>query len=229
MTDIQKRLFALADPANAELQRRLTPGLQSGQYLGIRFPDLRRLAREIGGSDEANAFLRSLPHQYFDENNLHAVLISNIRDFNACVAALDAFLPFVDNWSACDTLGPVCFKKHADEALPHIRRWINSAHAYTCRFGIGALMKYYLDERFDPEYLSWAAAVRSEEYYVNMMVAWYFATALAKQYDAALPWIENKKLAPWTHNKAIQKAIESYRVSPEHKEALRKLKVQLAS
>ena len=225
MLDIRGRLLALEDPANADLQFKLAPGLRREDMLGIRFPALRQLAKEIQKSPESAAFLADLPHRYFDENNLHAVLISGIRNLDACVAALDAFLPHVDNWCTCDTLIPTCFKKHTGEALPHIRRWMGSAHTYTCRFGIGALMRFYLDGDFDPEYLSWVAEIRSEEYYINMMIAWYFATALAKQYDAALPLIQSRALASWTHNKAIQKAIESFRVTPEHKEALRKLKV----
>ena len=224
MIDIRERLQALAEPGNAAFQSKLTPGIDSECFLGVRMPAIRQLAKELRGTPEAADFMAQLPHFYFDENNLHAVLIDGMRDYDTCILALDAFLPFVDNWATCDIMAPKCFKKHLDDLLPQIRRWMASEHVYTCRFGIGMLMRFYLDDTFDPQYLDWVSALRSEEYYVNMMVAWYFATALAKQYDAALPFIADKKLAPWVHNKTIQKAIESYRIAPEQKTLLRNMK-----
>ncbi|MBQ9196032.1 MAG: DNA alkylation repair protein [Clostridia bacterium] len=226
MNDVLNRLLSLRDPDNAAFQSKLAPGINADRFLGVRTPEIRKLGKALQNTPEAAAFMDALPHFYFDENNLHAVLIEGIKDFESCVASLDRFLPFVDNWATCDIMSPKCFKKHLPELLSHIRRWMNSTHPYTCRFGIGMLLRWYLDDAFDPQYLDWVAALRSEEYYVNMMIAWYFATALAKQYNAALPYLQNKKLAPWTHNKAIQKAIESYRVTPEQKEALRGLKIR---
>ena len=173
---------------------------------------------------EAEAFLRDLPHTYYEENNLHAFLVEQIKDYDACIAAIDAFLPYVDNWSTCDGWSPKVLKKHPEELLCKIREWMTSDALYTVRFGIGMLQRYFLDERFDPVYLDWVAAIRREEYYVRMMVAWYFATALAKQYEAALPYIEEGCLPLWTHNKAIQKAVESYRVSAEQKVYLKILR-----
>ncbi len=187
-------------------------------------PALRKLARELEKSGNSAPFMEFLPHRYYEENNLHSALISTMKNFDQATAALDRFLPYVDNWATCDMLSPNVFKKHLPALLPHIRRWIASDHTYTVRFGIGMLMKYYLDDAFSPEYLDLAAGVRSEEYYVNMMTAWYFATALAKQYHAALPFFQTLHLTPWTHNKAIQKAIESDRIPREKKEYLQSLK-----
>ena len=167
--------------------------------------------------------MRTLPHEYFDENDLHGMLINEIKDYSEAVAALDVFLPYVDNWATCDLIRPLPFKKHPADLIDNIRRWMDSAHTYTCRFGM--LMTHYLDAEFKTEYLDWVADIRSEEYYLRMMQAWFFATALAKQYDAALPYIETRRLDKWTHNKAIQKSIESYRVSDEHKAYLRGLRI----
>lgn len=226
MPDITARLMACADPANADFQSRLTPALSRADMLGVRTPDIRKIAREFAGTPEAAEFMRRLPHRYFDENNLHGALIERIRDFDGCTAALDAFLPYVDNWATCDLISPKCFGKNKEALLPHIRRWMDSPHVYTCRFGLEMLMRWYLDEDFRPEYLNWAAAVPDGEYYLHMMVAWFFATALTKQYDAALPFLKEKRLSVKTHNKAIQKALESYRISPERKEYLRSLKIK---
>ena len=167
-----------------------------------------------------------LPHTYFDENQLHAFIVSELRDYEACLQEVERFLPYVDNWATCDQMSPKVFRKHHAELLGPIRRWIASDATYTVRFGVGMLMEHYLDDDFDPDYLDTVAAVKSEEYYVRMMVAWYFATALAKQYDATIPYVESRRLEPWTHNKAIQKAIESRRISPETKDYLRGLKVK---
>lgn len=225
--EIKDALFALQDTAYRDFQAKLIPGLKNGSMIGVRTPKLRKLAKQLAKRDEIGAFLEALPHTYFDENQLHAFIISERKDFERCVEEVDRFLPFVDNWATCDQMSPKVFKKHRQELLPHIREWIDSDKTYTVRFGIGMLMEHFLDEEFDPAYPGMVSKVRSEEYYVNMMVAWYFATALAKQYDAALPYIEEKRLAPWTHNKAIQKAVESYRITPEQKGYLKGLKVSM--
>lgn len=222
--DITARLRAMQDIPYRDFQRRLIPTVDPQAILGVRTPELRRLAKEIAKSPEAEAFLAKLPHGTFEENNLHAFVLSGMKDYAACVEAVNRFLPYVDNWATCDQMSPKVFGRHPQELLPEIRRWMTSDHPYTVRFGIGMLMSHYLDERFDPAYLAWVAALRSEEYYVNMMIAWYFATALAKQYDAALPYIAGRRLSPWTHAKAIQKALESFRVSEDHKRALREMK-----
>lgn len=224
MNGITERLFSLADEEYRQFQTPLLPTVAPERVIGVRTPILRKLAKELAGTDEAEAFLRDLPHTYYEENNLHAFLVEQIRDYDACIAAIDAFLPHVDNWSTCDGWSPKVLKKHPEELLVKIREWMASDAPYTVRFGIGMLQRYFLDERFDAAYLGWVAAVDREEYYVRMMVAWYFATALAKQYEAALPFIEKGRLPLWTHNKAIQKAVESYRVSAEQKAYLKTLK-----
>ena len=187
-------------------------------------PALRKLARELRGSAEAQEFMTALPHEYYDENCLHGLLINDIKDFGATVSALDAFLPYVDNWAVCDLISPRSFKSRPPELAAHVHRWLDSSHSYTVRFGIGVLMSFYLDEGFEPAQLEAVAERCCEEYYVNMMVAWYFATALAKQPEAALPYIENRRLSRWTHNKAIQKSIESRRIPDETKAYLKTLR-----
>lgn len=221
---IQERLFALRDEEYREFQRSLIPGLSKEKIIGIRMPAMRKLAREFSKEEEAAAFLKQLPHAYYDENILHAILIAGMKDYDACMEALEAFLPYIDNWAVCDSLSPKVFGKHKTELLRKIRLWIPSGHTYTCRFGTGMLMRWFLDEDFRPEYLEMPVSVRSEEYYVNMMTAWFFATALAKQWDAAILYLEQKRLDVWTHNKTIQKARESYRITPEQKEYLKTLK-----
>ena len=222
---IQERLNALRDEKNAAFLARLIPNLPPESILGARTPDLRRLARELRGTEEAARFLEALPHRLFEENQLHAFLIAEIRDYERCLLAVERFLPFVDNWATCDGLRPKVFQKHRSELIEEVKRWLASGDTYPVRFGLGMLMTHYLDAEFRPEFLDWAAAVRSEEYYVRMMLAWYFATALAKQYEAALPVLEQRRLDPWTHNKTIQKAAESFRVPEEHKTVLRTLRV----
>ena len=224
--EIRKELHALQDLKYRELQIRTIPTLKPETVIGVRTPELRKMARELAGREETGEFLRSLPHLYFEENQLHAFIISGMKDFTACLDELERFLPYVDNWATCDQMSPKVFRKHRPELIKCIRRWIGSAETYTIRFGIGMLMEHFLDGDFDPAYPELAAAVRSDEYYVNMMTAWYFATALAKQYDAVLPYIEQQRLDPWTHNKAIQKSIESYRITPEQKDYLRSLKIK---
>ena len=223
---VRERLEALSDAKNADFVASLTPDVPRGKILGVRFPALRALAKELRGTPEAAAFLAALPHETFEENNLHAVLLSDIRDYDALIAALDAFLPFVDNWSTCDTLRPAAVKRHRDAFEGVIDGYLASDRPYTVRFGIKMLMAYYLDEHFDPKQTEKVASLRSEHYYVRMMQAWYFATALAKQYESTLPVLEERRLERWTHNKTIQKACESYRVSDERKAYLKTLKVK---
>lgn len=222
--EILQRLFALQDLKYRDFQAKLMPTVDKSTIIGVRTPELRKLAKEYAKREEIGAFLDALPHGYYDENNLHGFILCEEKDFGRVIARLDAFLPYIDNWATCDLLSPKVFKKYKAELLPHIRRWLASDQVYTVRFGIEMLMSHYLDEDFAPEYLDSVAAVESEEYYINMMIAWYFATALAKQYDAALPILLEQRLAPWTHNKTIQKAVESYRITPEQKAYLRTLK-----
>ena len=224
MTEVQKELFALRDEGNRDFVAKLIPTMEKERILGIRTPALRAFAKDFAKRPEAADFLKELPHFYLEENALHAFLIERIRDYDGCVAALDVFLPFVDNWATCDSLSPPCFKRNHGRLVPDTRRWLDSDRLYTVRFGIGVLMAHFLDGDFSPEYLDWVAAIKSEEYYLRMMQAWYFATALAKQYDAALPYLENRRLESWTHNKTIQKAVESYRITPEQKAYLKTLR-----
>ena len=224
--EILKRLYALQDIEYQVFQSKLIPTVDPATVIGVRTPALREYAKELSKREDVGVFLAALPHAYFDENQLHAFIISLDKDFGETLAAVDAFLPYVDNWATCDQLSPKVFRKHRAELLPEIKRWMASEHIYTIRFGVGMLMQHYLDEDFDPAYLEDVAALRSGEYYVNMMIAWYFATALAKRYDATLPYLEQRRLDAWTHNKAIQKAIESYRVTEERKAYLRTLKIK---
>lgn len=222
---IQDRLLALQDQTYGDFQSKLLPGISRDRVIGIRMPAMRKLAKEFAKEEEADRFLRQLPHTYYDENVLHALLLMEIKNYEECMKAVEAFLPYIDNWAVCDCLSPKVFQKHKKELLEKIRIWITSGHSYTCRFGMGMLMRWFLDEDFKPEYLRLPASVRSDEYYVNMMTAWFFATALAKQWDATIPYFEKPHLDRWTHNKAIQKARESYRITPQQKEYLKTLKI----
>lgn len=224
MTTIQERLFALQDTEYQAFTQKLNPTVSPDAVIGVRLPDLHRLAKELRGSEEADAFLAVLPHKYLEENHLHSMLIGEIRDFDTALREAERFFPYVDNWAVCDTLRSKAFAKTPERLLPAIGRWLSDKHPFTVRYAILCLMTYFLDERFDERYPAMVAAVKSDHYYVNMMIAWYFATALAKQYEATVPYIEENRLDIWTHNKAIQKAIESYRVSAEHKAYLRTLK-----
>ncbi|KLU67364.1 DNA alkylation repair enzyme [Desulfosporosinus acididurans] len=224
--EIRHRLFELQDLKYKEFASKLMPTVNPETVIGVRTPDLRKLAREFSKRPEALEFLKILPHAYYEENNLHGFLIETIKDYNAVVAAVDEFLPYIDNWATCDLISPKIFKKHLPELFEKIKVWLLSDRTYTVRFGIGMLMSFYLDDAFRQEMLELVAGVRSDEYYVNMMIAWYFATALAKQYEASLSYIQEQRLEKWTHNKAIQKAIESYRISDETKTYLRTLKVK---
>lgn len=224
MTQLKEKLFALSDKEYAAFQSKLTPTVDAEKFIGVRVPVLREFAKEFSKQAECAEFLDTLPHEYYDENLLHSVILEKVKRYDECLALVEAFLPYVDNWAVCDTLRPKVFAKHKEELLPKIKEWIASDKTYTCRFGIDMLMTHYLDAAFRPEYPALVTAVHSEEYYVRMMAAWYFATALAKQWDTVIPYIENRQLDRWTHNKAIQKAIESYRITPERKDYLRTLK-----
>ena len=224
--EIREELFSLQDPGYRDFQGALIPSNKDASMIGVRTPELRRLARTYAGREDIAEFLDDLPHQYFDENQLHAFIISGIKDYEKCVKEVIRFLPYVDNWATCDQMSPKVFRKHRQELAEQAEEWIGSDHTYTVRFGIKMLMDHFLEEEFDLMYPEMVAQVRSEEYYIRMMIAWYFATALAKQYDAVLPFIENRRLDPWTHNKTIQKAVESFRVTPEHKEYLKSLKIK---
>ncbi len=226
LEEIRNTLFSLQDLKYRELQIRTIPSRDPESIIGVRTPELRRYAKQLSKREEVSEFLADLPHPYFDEDQVHAFIISEMKDYDSCMARLEMFLPYVDNWATCDQMSPKVFRKHRKELLTKIRGWISSDRPYTIRYGLGMLMQHFLDEEYDPAYLELAAGIRSDEYYVNMMIAWYFATALAKQYEEVLPYIENRRLDVWTHNKTIQKAIESYRITPEQKDYLRSLKIQ---
>lgn len=223
--NVRARLFEMQDLGYKEFHCKLMPTVPPEVVIGVRTPEIRKLARELSKTpEEAEEYLQSFPHQYYEENNLHGAILSLLWDYGQTVEALEAFLPYVDNWATCDLINPRAFQKHPGQLPEQARCWMASEHVYTVRFGIGVLLGFYLDEEFRPEYLEWVAQVRGGEYYVDMMAAWYFATALAKQYDAALPWLEQGKLGDWVHNKTIQKAIESRRITEEQKAYLRTLK-----
>lgn len=217
LTALQKQLFKLQDEKYRDFHSKLIPDTGKEAVIGIRMPVLRKFAKTFGKTPEAEAFLLQLPHQFYEENNLHMMLVTEIKDYPTCMKAVKKFLPYIDNWATCDFPEPKCFRKHKQEVLEEIKDWIHSSETYTIRYGIGMLMRLFLDEDFSPEYLEMAAGVRSEEYYVNMMLAWYFATALAKQWDATIPYIEQHKFSDWVHRKTIQKAVESFRITPEQK------------
>lgn len=221
---IRERLEALGDAQNADFLARLTPGIAREAILGVRMGALRALAKELRGTPEAAAFLAALPHETLEENTLHALLLNEERDYDALLAALERFLPHVDNWATCDTLRPKAVRRRLNDFERVIEGFLASEHPYTQRFGMEMLMAYYLDDAFRPGQLALVGNVRSEHYYVRMMAAWYFATALAKQPQSTLPWIEQRRLEPWTHRKTIQKAVESFRIDDETKAYLRTLK-----
>ena len=224
--DVQKRLFEMQDAEYRDFHAKLVPTMEKTKFIGIRTPMLRKFAKKFGKTEESEIFLQVLPHQYYEENNLHGLLIEQIRDYDKCLEELERFLPFIDNWATCDLLALHMMKKHRDIFIREVFRWIESDQPYTIRFGISMLMRHYLDEEFKTEYPEKVAAIRSEEYYVNMMRAWYFSTALAKQYENVLPFLEKRQMDVWTHNKTIQKAIESYRITSEQKEYLRTLRIK---
>ena len=226
LDDIRDELFKMQDIGYRDFNSKLIPTVKKEDMIGVRTPELRKYAKKLLKEEGVEDFLHSLPHKYFDENQLHAFIISEIKDFKLCIDELINFLPYLDNWATCDQLSPKIFKKYRNDLLPHIYEWLKSDKTYTVRFGIGMLMEHFLDEDFKSEYPEMVAAVRSEEYYINMMTAWYFATALAKQYESILPFIVGNKLDTWTHNKTIQKAIESNRISAEQKNYLKGLKIK---
>lgn len=223
---ITEQLMALQDLKYKQFHSKLMPTINPEVILGVRTPDLRKLTKQLAGTAEAEAFVKELPHHYYEENNLHGFLIEAMKDFDSCIAALNEFLPYVDNWATCDMMAPKVLKKELPRLYEWVKIWIASGETYTVRFGVNMLMKYYLDEAFLPEYAELVASITSEEYYVKMVVAWYFATALAKQYEAVLPVLTERKLDVWTHNKTIQKAVESYRITAEQKEYLKALKIK---
>lgn len=226
MTDIvRENLYRLQDIKYKDFHCKLIPTVEPDAVIGVRMPQLKYYAKSLKNTDMSD-FLNDLPHKYYDENNLHGLLVMGIKDYEDCVRALDTFLPYVDNWATCDLLRPISFKKNRAELIGQIKTWLSSKHTYTIRFGLEMLMLHFLDEDFKAEYLQWAAEIYSDEYYVNMMLAWYYATALAKQYEATIPYIENRRLDKWVHNKTIQKAIESYRVTDGQKAYLRTLRMK---
>ena len=223
-TSLQIELFSLQDLKYKEFHQKLMPTVDSDKVIGIRTPVLRKFAKGFSKREEAESFIKNLPHKYYEEDNLHAFLLEEIRDYESLIEELNKFLPFVDNWATCDMMRPKILKNHKIELLEDIKRWLNSKDTYTIRFAVNCLMLYYLEEDFKPEYLQWVKNIESQEYYINMVRAWYFATALAKQYDETVKILENNALNKWTHNKTIQKANESYRITKEQKEYLRTLK-----
>lgn len=224
ISDIRSRLFDMRDEKYQQFNASLIPNVNSKLVIGVRTPELRKYASELARREDIGSFLSALPHEYFEENQLHAFIIEKTKDYDKCLAQVEEFLPFIDNWATCDQCAPKVLLKNPERLIEAVRRWISSDKAYTVRYGIGMLMRAYLDDRFSPEYPKLVAAVESQEYYVNMMRAWYFATALAKQYEAVIGYFEEGRLDEWTNNKSIQKACESYRVSDESKAYLRKLK-----
>ena len=221
----QELLFQLQDKGYRDFQSKLIPTIPVETIIGVRIPAIRKLTKEYGKDPESVEFLKQLPHTYYDENILHALLVAEIKDYEACVKEVERFLPYVDNWAVCDIFSPKVFRKNKDKLIDKIIEWTASSHPYICRFGIEMLMTHFLDEDFRVEYLEIPAAVHFGEYYVNMMIAWFYATALAKKWDATIGYIEDQRLDTWTHNKTIQKARESYRITPEQKEYLKTLKV----
>ena len=223
--EIVTELFRMRDVDYALLQAKIIPTVAADRIIGVRTPALRAFAKDLYKDRDKEDFLSCTPHQYFDEDQLHAFVISLEKDFDKCIAEADAFLPFIDNWATCDQLSPKAFKREPEKLLQYIQSWIKSDQTYTVRFAIGMLMRHFLDERFEVGYADMVAEVKSEEYYINMMIAWYFATALAKQYDRIVPYLEGKRLDGWVHNKAIRKSVESYRITDEQKAYLKTLKV----
>ncbi len=223
--EIRARLYEMRDEKYKDFNAKLIPNVDAGAVIGVRTPALRKYAKELSKRPDIDEFISALPHEFFEENQLHGFIISEIKDYDRCLREVERFLPYIDNWATCDQTLPKVFAKHTEELFPVIKKWLKSEHAYTVRFGIGCLMRHYLDDFFREECLKLVADVKHEDYYVKMMAAWYFATALAKRYDETIPYIEGKRLAPWTHNKAVQKAIESYRITDEQKKYLRTLKI----
>ena len=224
MNNIQKQLFKMQDVEYKNFHSKLMPTVDDEKIIGIRIPVLRKFANEFAKSQEAETFVESLPHKYYEEDNLHAFVLEKIKDFDVAIKKTEAFLPYIDNWATCDMFMPKCFKSNSNYLLKEIKKWIKSKETYTTRYGILLLMKLFLDDNFKLEYAKLVAQIKSDEYYVNMMIAWFFATALSKHYDDILPFITENKLSVWVHNKTIQKAIESNRILNETKAFLKTLK-----
>ena len=222
--EIRELLFQTRDEEYGKFQSKLIPEVADNNFIGVRTPELRKIAKTLSKDPNIGDFLNEIPHRYFDEDQLHSFIISEIKDMDKCIEEVERFLPYVNNWATCDQLTPKAFKKHKDKLLEKIKVWIASDKTYTVRFAMEMLMTHFLDDEFDISYPEMVAGVKSEEYYIRMMQAWYFATALAKQYEAVLPFITDRKLDKWTHNKAIQKAVESRRISQETKDCLKSLK-----
>ena len=222
--DIYERLFSVQDIRYRDFQLNLTPGLTEEYMIGVRTPELRKIAKELIKQGESDIFIEELPHKYFEENQIHVFILSEMKDFDRLINETERFLPYIDNWATCDQLRPKIFAKYPDAVLSKIREWTSSDKTYTVRFGLGMLMAYFLDDKFSPEQLDIAVNIQSGEYYINMMRAWYFATALAKQWESVIPYIEERRLSQWCHNKSIQKAVESNRITPEQKDYLRGLR-----
>ena len=220
---VRRALIACADPGYSAFTLKLTPGLDPARVLGVRSPDLRRICKELS-FDERKEYLKLLPHEYHDENNLHSIVISGIKDEQECIEAISGFLPYIDNWATCDTVSPAVFKKHKTRLLPQALGWLESGETYTVRMGVGMLMKYFLDGDFDPAYNRAVAGIISDEYYINMMCAWYFATALAKRYDDTAPYLSEGRLSPAVHRMTVKKALESFRITDDQKKWLKELK-----
>ena len=224
MTHLQEELFKLQDTEYRDFNSSLIPGIEKETVIGVRIPVLRKFAKEYAKSGETEQFMTELPHKYYEENNLHMMLIAQIKDYNKCISETEKFLPHIDNWATCDSPLPKCFDKNKEDVLERAKNWIATDTTYVKRYGMGVMMRLFLDEDFKEEYIQLVAGVKSEEYYVNMMIAWFFATALAKQWDAAIPYIQERRLSEWVHRKSIQKAVESYRITPEQKEYLKGLR-----
>ncbi len=223
--EIRAELLRQQDIPYREFQTKLLPTVEPGRIIGVRTPELRRMAKQMLGRPETAGFLMALPHETFDENQLHAFILSEMRDFGRCLEEVDRFLPFVDNWATCDQLSPKVFRRHRPELMPKISEWIGSDRVFTVRFAVGMLMQHFLDEDFDAAYPETVSRIQSEEYYVNMGIAWYFATALAKRYETILPFLEEGRLKLWVHNRTIQKAVESFRISADRKAYLKSLRI----
>lgn len=223
--NIRERLFELQDKGFREFHSKLIPNVDKDTVIGVRIPLLKKLAKELYKDSSKEAFMKELPHKYYEENQLHIMMLCMEKDFDKCIAGLDKFLPYADNWAVTDQSSPVSFKNRHTDVLPVLERWMQSSHIYTARYAINIYMREFLDADFDVRFPEAISKIRTDEYYLNMMIAWYFATALAKQYDSIIPFIENHTLDAWTHNKTIQKAVESYRITPEQKSYLKTLKM----
>lgn len=222
--DIIDRLMSAQDISYRDFQSGLIPTVDPSSMIGVRTPELRKIAGEFSRREDISGFLSDLPHEYFEEDQLHAFIISGIRDFSGCIGEVLRFLPFVNNWATCDQMSPKVFRKHRPELLGYIRNWLTNDHTFTVRFAVKMLMDHFLENEFDPSLPELVSGVTSDDYYVNMMRAWYFATALAKQYESVFPYIAERRLDRWTHNRTIQKAVESYRISEERKDDLKALR-----